>query len=236
MILNTIVKTVKRKSHRGSQALTTDQITTDIVAAVNETIREVVRMIPKRFFFKQGTVALSAGTAGTAAVYSLPSDCQEPINMHFTVSNALYVLQKIDTDKQWIEGIWNPAGSTNLPQFYREIGPNATTGYKQIELYPIPNASITLNVEYYRTKGTDLSTSDLNSEVTIIPDTFQDVLEKGATYYFLKGFDDSAAGIAKMDFDNAKKDYENGDDQDRDNLPAFKFGRANYRLPGFRMS
>ena len=235
MLLNTLVKAVKRKSHRGDQAVTTDQITTDVIACINETIRDIYKLLPKRFLFKQGSVALSAGVAGTAATYSLASDVQEPIIFHFTSGGALYILDKVDTDRDWIKGVWDPNLAVNRPEVYREIGPNSSTGYKQIEVFPIPSGSFTLNYEYYRSKGVDLTSSDLASEVTIIPDQFQDCLEKGALYYFLKGFDDPMQGVAKTDYEESKHSLNVGDDQDKDTDLAFKYdNQVYYRQPGFK--
>lgn len=235
MVLNTVVKTVKRKSHRGNQSVTTDQITTDIVACVNEAIRDIIKLVPKRFYFKQENIALSSGVAGTPATYSLASDCQEPIMFHYTVNSNKYVLKKIDSDREWIERIWNPSTAVNLPLFYREIGPNSSTNYKQIEIFPIPNQSITLKHEYYKTQGSELTTSSLGSEITIIPDYCQDVLEKGALYYFLKGFDDPKTQEALLDYEKAKEAFEQADEQDRDSDLRLRFGKIEYRVPGFRM-
>lgn len=236
MLLNTVVKAVKRKSHRGSQSVTTDQITTDIVACVNESIRDLQKLLPKRYWHKSGTVALSLGVAGTPAVYSLASDCQEPIAFHFTSNSAYYKLEKVDSDKEWLNQIWSPTSPVNLPRYYREIGPNSSTGYKQIEVFPIPNGSITLNYEYYKTKGSDLTTSDLNTEIPNFPDHVQDAVEKGALYYFLKGFDDPNGEIAKRDYEEAKLALEISDERDMDSDLRLRFGLMRYDVPGFRLT
>lgn len=233
MLLNTAVKTVKRKSHRGDQNVTTDLITTDIIACVNEAIRDVVKLLPKRFWFKSDTIALVAGVAGTPAVYSLPSDCQEPINFYFTSNNQLYVLNKVLSDREWIRGYWDPAQSVQKPMWYREIGANSSTNYKQIEVFPIPDASYTLTVEYYKTQGSDLTTSDLGSVIPNIPDQFLDVVEKGAFYYFLKGFDDPFMSVAKSDYEEAKRAMEFGDDRDSDADVSLRFMTPAYNYPGF---
>lgn len=223
MLLNTIVKAVKRDSHRGDQTVTTDQITTDIVACVNRSIREVQRMLPKRFWFKQSTVALTVGVAGTASTWSLASDVQEAIVFHFTSGNALYELTKIDSDREWIQRIWDPAAAVGIPRYYREIGPNSSTGYKQIEVFPIPNGSFTVNYEYYKTRAADLTTADLATALPDVPDAYQDVIEKGALYTFLKGFDDPGQAVAKLDYEESKRDLDIADDRDLDTDLAFRF-------------
>lgn len=236
MILNTVVKSVKRKSHRGSQAITTDQITIDIVACVNESIRDCQKLIPKRYWFKQGTIAVTTGVVGTPAVFSLPSDCQEPILFHYTDSNTLYRLRKIDSDDEWFN-LWNPIESLNKPLYFREIGSNSSTGYKQIELYPISDANRTLNIEYYKTKGADLTVSDLATELPFIPDHVQDVIEKGALYYFLKGFDDPMGAVAKSDYEEAKMAMEVSDEKDLDSDLRLRWGtsQASFLPPHFTL-
>lgn len=236
MVLNTIVKAVKRKSHRGSQSVTSDQITTDIVACVNESLRDVCRMLPKQFFHKKAAtgLAVTTGVVGTPAVYSLASDVQEPIVFWYNLNSQFYRLSKIPSDQEWMTGVWDPNGALNNPRFFREIGPDSS-GYKQIEIYPIPIANLTLNYEYYRVKTSDLDTDDLNTEVPDLPDYLQDVVEKGALYYFLKGFDDPLQGVAKTDYEQAKLALEIADEQNADSLPALRFAKKHYTLPGFRL-
>lgn len=237
MLLNTVVKTVKRKSHRGSQTVTTDTITSDIIACINEAIRDVCRLVPKRYFFKQGTIALTVGTQAVASVWSMPSDVNEAILFHYTANNSVYKLLKIDSDAEWISKIWNINQAVNRPIYYRELGSNASTGYKQIEVFPIPDASYTLNIEYYKNKPTDLTTADLSTEIPTIPDMVQDVLEKGALYYFLKGFDDNLQMVAKKDYEEAKLEMEIADERDIDSDQRIRFNMAKSNMlpPGFKL-
>lgn len=224
MILNTIVKAIKRDSHRGDQAVTTDQITTDIVAAVDEAVRELQLLIPKRFWHKKGTpLSVTAGVAGTPAVYSLASDVHDPIAFHFTLNSQYYRLKKIDSDREWIESVWDPTAATGVPRVYREIGLDSS-GYKQIEIFPIPNATISLNYEYYKLRSAALSTADLATEIPNFPDYLQSPLIHGGRYHFLKGFDDEV-GLrrAESDYEKAKLALEIDDEQDQDSDIAFRF-------------
>lgn len=236
MLLNTIVKTVKRKSHRGSQSVTSDQITTDIIACVNEAVRDVSKLLPKRYWFKQSTVALTIGTAGTPSTWPLAPDVQEPLLFHYTSNNSVYRLDKIDSDKEWIDQIWNVSQAVDRPRFYREIGPSVDE-YKQIEVFPVPNGSYTLNYEYMKSKGSDLSISDISSEIPTIPDHVQDAVEKGALYYFLKGFDDPLGEVAKRDYEESKLHMEISDERDVDSDLRMRWNmtRASTLPPGFRL-
>lgn len=219
MLLNTAVKNIKRYTHRGDQTITTDTITTDCIAAVNDARRDLVKFIPKRFLHKQGTpLSVVSGTA----TYSLASDVLEPIVFRFTLSNTLYVPVKIDSDREWFQGIYSPSNPNDIPKFYREIGPSSAL--KRIELFPTPNQTISMDYEYYKDPcATDLSTSDLLTEIPDFPGYLHDGLWKGGMYYFLKGFDDPAQVQAKKDYDQAIEALEETDEQDQDSDLAFRW-------------
>lgn len=178
-------------------------------------------------------MAVTSGVAGTAAVYSLASDVQEPIAFHYTNSGSYYVLCKIDSDQEWLTKIWNPNTAIGLPIWYRETYPNASTAYKQIEIFPIANTSITLNYEYYKTKGTDLtsSTTDLATEIPNIPDYCHDAVWKGGLYRFLKGFDDPAQIKAQEDYERAKLAMDVADEKDLDTDLRWRWDRSNGSIP-----
>ena len=235
MLLSTLVKTVKRKSHRGSQTVTTDLITTDIVAAANESIRDLVKLVPKRHFHKLATIAVTTGVAGTPAVYSLASDALEPVLFWYNTAGSVTRLKKIESDAEWIDGVYDPNAVVAKPKYYRELGPNSSTYYKQIEIFPISDAYYTVNYEYYKTKGADLTTSDLSSEITILPDYVHDAIEKGALYYFLKGFDDPGAGEAFKDYIMAKEAFEEADESNKDSDLRLRFNTRGSNPPGFTL-
>ena len=235
MILNSIVKSIKRKSHRGNQNVTTDQITLDIIACVNETAREVQRLVPKRFWWKKDNIDVAAGTAGTPATFALPTDCQEPSLLYYVHENAFYLIKKMDSDREWISQIWNPVMGTQRPMWFRELGPDVD-GKKQFEIFPIPDQEYLLTLEYYRVKGDEYTTTDLPNEITNIPDYVQDVLEKGGLYKFLKQFDDNGAVAAKLDYDKAILDFNNADEADMDGELRIRLGTVRFELPGFRLT
>ncbi len=237
MILNTLVNTVKRKSHRGNQSVTIDQITTDIIACANEAIRDIYKLIPKRYFWKQGTVAVTSGTQGVPSVWSLASDLQEPIVFWYIWSpgNSQFQLSKVFSDQEWFAMVWNVNTAPYQPIYFRDIGLD-TSGNRQIEIFPAANTSLTLNYEYYIKKPIDLVAANLSTEIPVIPDLYHDVIEKGALYYFIKGFDDSAAQIAKADYEAAKMSIEIADERDQDGDLAFRWQKKQTLLPGFRLS
>ncbi len=237
MILNTLVKTIKRESHRGNQSVTTDAITSDIIACANESIRDIYKLIPKRYFWKQSTIAVTAGTQGVPSFWSLASDCQEPIVFWYIWSpgNSQFQLSRVFSDIEWFHAVWNVNTTPYQPIYFRDIGLD-TSGNRQIEIFPSANTSLTLNYEYYIKKPADLLVGDLASEIPVIPDLYHDTIAKGALYYFLKGFDDNSAAIAKGDYDAAKMAIEIADEQNQDGDLSLRWSKKQTLLPGFRLS
>lgn len=235
MLLSTLVQTVKRKSHRGNQAITTDQITLDIIACVNETARELATLLPKRYWHAASTIAVTQGTTGVPSVYSLDPTVQEPIVFYYVANGSvLYTMTKIDSDREWIRGIWNPIMSPNWPRLYRQIGPDAS-GNKQIEIFPVPQENITVQYEFYRTRSPDVSITNINAQLPDFPDWVQDAIEKGALYYFLKQFDDAGAEASMGDYHAAIKRLEYSDEQNKDSDLRFRLFTPNYNMPGFTL-
>jgi len=222
VILKVAVDTIKRKAHRGDRAITTDNITADIVACIAEAFREVIRLVPKRFLHDSSTIAVTAGVAGTPSVWSLASTCQEPIYFHYTDGGNYRKLSKITSDHEWLDQIWNPATAINRPLYFREIGLDGS-GNKRIEIFPVPDVAITLKYEFYKRHGVDLSVSVISSEIPLIPDLYHDAVEKGGLYLFLKGFDDQAAQTALGDYEKAKLDMTISDENDLDDDITFRY-------------
>lgn len=220
MILGDAVKKVKRYTHRGNRDTTTDDITEDIVDAINDARRDVLKELPKRWRWKEGSPDL-AFVQGTS-VYSLASDVQELILLRYVDSGTPFNFHKIDSDREWFQSVFSPSVAQTRPTAYREIGPDGSEN-KQIEIFPVPDKAYTGKYEYYRKITTNLTVADLSTEIPDIPDEVQDVLWKGAMYYFLKGFDDPAQGIAKIDFDKALMEVNKADEQDQDTDLSFRW-------------
>jgi len=226
MTLNDLVKRIKRSSHRGDQAITTDQITTDIIAAINDSRRDVAKLVPKRNLWKQSTFSVVQGTS----VYSLANDVLELIILRYVVSGADFYPRKVVSDREWYDSVWDSVSSQEDPKHYREIG-LTSGGLKQIEFFRVPKQALTVTYEYYKdiTK-TELSSSDLSTEFPDFPSYIQDIIWKGGLYYFLKGFDDPLQEKAQEDFERAKLMYDMLDENDLDSDLQIRFGISNEGL------
>lgn len=224
MTLNDAVKRVKDRSHRGNVDITTDETTAQIIRAVNDARREVVRMLPKNYLWKQGNLV---GVQGTAT-YALASDVQEPIVFSYTTpDNILRIIRKVESEREWFNNIYNPSSPQNFPYSYREIGPDVS-GNKQVEIFPSPNAAYTYNYEYYKDPTlTDMLPADLDVTIPDVPSYLVDSLWKGALYYFLKGFDDPAQQIAKADYEQSKLEARIIEEQDLDADNCLRFETDN---------
>lgn len=219
MTLNDIVKRVKRSSHRGDQNITTDSITSDIVLCVNDARRDLVVDLPKDYLRKTGSFATSNGT-GT---YSLASDVQEPQLFRYTTGGADYWLTKVPSEREFYKLLYSSSISNNKPRYYFDAGLD-TNKARQILLFPTPDATYTINYTYYKDPtATELSTSDLNTEIPDVPSYVQNALWMGALYYFLKGFDDKLQGVAKSDFEQALQKSQNSEESDQDDDKRFRF-------------
>ena len=223
MTLNDIVIRVKERSHRGKITVTTDEITAQIVRAVNDARRELVRHIPKFYFRSTASFVVSNPTV----VYALAADLQELLILHYTFNDVEYILKRVESEREFYQTLYIFTQSTNRPFFYVDLGQNSSK-QKQIQIYPTPdtNGPYTVNYTYYKDPTqVELTTDDLNEEIPDFPSFVQDPLWKGALYHFLKSFDDAQGmAIAKLDYDKAVLEMDEAEDQDMDEELTWRWG------------
>lgn len=230
MTLNDVVKRVKDRSHRGAVGTTTDEITAQIIRAINDARRDIIVLLPKSWLRKTSSFPTVSGTT----TYSLASDVQEPALFRYTTGGSDYLLIKVDSEREFYQKYYSSTAGNSKPQYYFDAGIDSS-GYRQILLSPTPDAAYTVNYVYQKDgSATDLSTSDLATAIPDIPNHLQGALWKGALYYFLKGFDDPAQLVAKKDFQEALMDTEIAEERDLDTNLAFRWGVGGPgRQPGF---
>lgn len=223
MILLDCVNRVKRLSHRGNQAVTTDQITQDIVDCMNDARREIIQKLPKHWLITlcQTPITTVQGTTD----YSLEQPLQEPLEFHFTFNNVLYVLKKVDSIREFDQTLFTPNVSQQYPRFYVELGPDSS-GNRQIKVFPTPDQAYTIFYYYFKDPTqTDFTVSNLSIQVPDIPIYLHDILWKGALYYFLAQYDDLAmTQKAEKDYQEAFLQIEISENQEMDNELAFRYG------------
>lgn len=215
MTLNDLVKRVKDRTYRGDVDVTTDDITAQIIRAANDARRKLIRRLPKEYLRKTSTISVVQGTT----TYSLASDVQEPLLFRYTSSNAEYIVRKVDSEREFYDLLYSASAAQNKPTHYFDAGRD-NSGYRQVILYPTPDASYTVNYTYYKDPSrTELTTSDLATEIPDVPSYLQDALVSGTIWLFLMTVDDKAAqDRAKADFmqDLIESDIAESEDQDSD--------------------
>lgn len=220
MTLNDIVKRIKDRSHRGDVDVTTDAITAQILRAINDARRKIIRRVPKDFLRSTGTISVVSSTT----TYSLASDVQEPIVFRYSYLNNEYLLTKVESEREFYQEVYKANATAGKPSHYIELGLDSS-GYKQIQVYPSPDASYTVTYAYYKDPSTtELTTSDLATAVPDIPSYLQDALVEGALWLFLKGFDDAAQLAAKQDFKESVVEADIAEDRDEDLELSWRIG------------
>lgn len=185
--------------------------------------------MPKDFARTASTVATVNGTS----TYSLASDVQQIILLRYTTGGADYLIDRVPSQQEFYNKVYGSTVSNNKPRFYFQLGPD-TNYYKQIQLFPVPDAAYTINYSYYRIIGaTQLTTTNLNSEIPYIPKQYHDAVWKIGLYEFLKGFDDPYQARAKADAQEALAQIEQMQDLDMDDGGSFRFDttRRDFRGP-----
>ena len=222
MTYNDVVKRIKDQAHKGDPDTTTDIITAQIVRAMNDARRKIIRKLPKEWIRSSSTISVVQGTTD----YSLASDVQEPIIFRYTSSNSEYIITKVDSEREFYQNYYSANASQDKPRVYIEI--SRSSGNRQIKLFPTPDASYTVNYAYMKdSTSTELTTSDLGTTVADIPSYLQDALVEGTLWIFLKCFDDHAAvDRAKANFEKALLEADIAEDQDRDGELSFRFGQG----------
>lgn len=235
MTLNDVVKRVKDKSHKGDPNVTSDEVTAQIIRAVEDARRELVRYLPKHFLRKDATSPI-VWNFGSSVIQPLASDVMDLMIIRYTFLNVEYVLKRVESEREYYLTLFIRSQSVNRPFFYVEKGLDAS-GNKQIEIYPPcdTNGPYNLNYTYYKDPTrTTLTTGDLGTEFPDFPSYMQDAAWKGALFHFLKNFDDVAmlAG-SKQEYEEGKQQLDDIEDSDQDLELQMRwgFGKLNFRDP-----
>jgi hypothetical protein len=217
------VNRIKLFSHRGNQAITTDQITTDILNCLNEAWSDLVRMIPREVFRADGP---DLSTVIGQEIYSLTGytyPIQEFIQWHYIFQGVNYNLKRIESEREFWGQVYFKTAAQNRPFIYVHWGYD-NSGNKQIRLFPIPDQIYTLNNSYQIDATTiDFKTLTLTSTVPFFPGYMQQVLWKGGLAYFLKAYDDPMAAQRMQEYEMAKIEQDIAQDKFLDSDLQWRF-------------
>jgi hypothetical protein len=220
MTINDAVKRVKLSAHRGDQAITTDQITTDILQCLNSAWEDLIQLLPRQAFRQDSSTNVTniATVAGTD-IYSLSGNTypvQELIIVHYVFNNNNYNMDKIESEQEFWRKYYYQSSSQNRPYIYCPWGYD-TNKIRQIRVFPIPDQVYTLQYSYYiDPTSIDFRTQSLSADIPFLPGYLQFALWRGAYYYYLKSYDDPAQGQALADYERSKLRQDMSEESDQD--------------------
>lgn len=226
MTVNDAIKRVKDRSHRGDVNVTTDETTNQILRAMNDARREIVRHLPKQDLRVATSFTCSPGT-GT---YALASDANDLMYLRYTYNNADYFPKKVQSEREFYETVYSSQIANNKPRFYFYAGRDAS-GILSVTLFPTPDQAYVINYAYMKDPtGTDIGTGDLSSSIPSVRSVYHDTIWKGTLYHFLKNFDDPLQSVALKDYNDALEAMDDGENEDIDDDLQMRFdnGRFNY--------
>lgn len=129
------------------------------------------------FTIDSGTIAITAGTA----TYTMPTDTidliEHQVRTGTGTSQTDTALERISVSTYAQQTNKNTQGRPT--QIYVQRLPTSTT----VTLWPVPDATTTYTLVYYRLKGIDGLSSGIGSTVTTVPPRFVPALVSGLAYY-----------------------------------------------------
>ena len=205
-------------SHKGQVNVVDDEETLVVLDAINLARRDILLDLPKHYLRKTGTVAIVQGTT----TYSLASDVQKPVLFRYTVNNSERFLIKVETETEFYKLVYDASNNQREPRWYFEAGLDGS-GNPQIIVFPIPDASYTVNYTYFKTWTTDqLTTANLASAIPEIPIHVHNQVCVGGTYYTLLSYDDPKAEVWEQRFARARIEAQAYEERDEDSLLSFR--------------
>lgn len=229
MTVNDAVKRVKDRAHKGDVNVTTDETTNQILRAMNDARREIVRHVPKQFLRKASSFTCTPGT-GT---YALASDVQDLMYVRYTFNNADYFPRKVQSEREFYEQVYSSQIANNRPRWYFYAGRDSS-GILSITLFPTPDQAYVMNYAYMKDPTTtDIDNTMFASQIPDIISIYHDTVYKGTLYHFLKNFDDPLQEVALKDYIHALEDMDEDENEDADDDLQMRFdnGRFNYGDP-----
>lgn len=230
------VNNVKLETHRGNQSITTDQITTDILACMNMAWEDLCKLLPRQAFRQDSsTNGTNIPTVQGTDIYALSGNTypvQELIIVHYVFNGNNYNLEKIESEQEFWRKFYYQSTSQQRPYVYCPWGfDNSTPRNKQIRLFPIPDQVYTIQYSYYVDPTTiDFTTQTLSSEIPFLPGYLQFALWRGAYYYYLRSYDDPAQTLALSEYTKAQIQQDAAEESDQDGNLQMRFDNMGNRF------
>ena len=162
------------------------------------------------FTIDSGTLAVTAGTA----TYTMPADTidliEHQIRTGTGVNQTDTALERISVSTYAQQTNKNTQGRPT--QIYVQRLPTETS----VTLWPVPDATTTYTILYFRLKGIDGLSSGIGSSISSVPPRFVPALVSGLAYYIAMKKPEAAARVATL-----QQEYERqfnlaaGEDEER---------------------
>lgn len=154
MILLDMVNRIKARAHRGNTAITTDTITQQIIDALNDARREVIRLLPKQwlraeFVFNTVVATAAAGaTSGTSISASSPGTSTSGTSGNLTVAingetgQSLSLATSLTSGATIALAIQNAVRAFTATYSYNQVGYTQFTCVYSGGLYTLTSGSL----------------------------------------------------------------------------------------------
>lgn len=162
------------------------------------------------FTIDSGTLAITAGTA----TYTMPTDTIDLIEHQVRTGSGTgqtdTALERVSVSTYAQQTNKNTQGRPT--QIYVQRLPTET----KVTLWPVPDATTTYTLVYYRLKGIDGLSSGVGSSVSSVPPRFVPALVSGLAYYIAMKRPEAAARVGPL-----QQEYERqfglaaGEDEER---------------------
>lgn len=149
------------------------------------------------FTIESGTLSITAGTA----TYTLPTDTIDIIEHQLRTGTGVNqvdtALERVSVSTYAQQSNKNTQGRPT--QIFVQRLPTSTT----VTLWPVPDATATYTLAYYRLKGIDGLSSGIGSSVSSVPPRFVPALVSGLAYYIAMKRPEVAGRVTAL-----KEEYE----------------------------
>ena len=161
------------------------------------------------FTIEAGTLPLTAGTA----TYTLPADTIDIIEHQLRTGSGTSQLDAYI--ERMSVSTYSQQGSKNVQGRPSQVYVQRNATDVQVTLWPVPDATTTYTLAYYRLKGIDGLANGIGSATESIPPRFVPALVSGLAYYIAMKKPEAASRVPALQVEYEKQ-FKMAADQDQD--------------------
>lgn len=161
------------------------------------------------FTIEAGTLPLTAGTA----TYTLPADTIDIIEHQLRTGSGTSQLDAYI--ERMSVSTYSQQGSKNVQGRPSQVYVQRNATDVQVTLWPVPDATTTYTLAYYRLRGIDGLANGIGSATESIPPRFVPALVSGLAYYIAMKKPEAASRVPALQVEYEKQ-FKMAADQDQD--------------------